>query len=239
VLAAQGPEPLRSAVDRSVPFVVFRVERVLADADVGTAEGRDRALEALRPIVRPMPASVLREELVRRIAGHLELGPELAATLVGETVRGGGRLSSAGPRHRSGGAPPMPSSLDVERKLLALCLRAPATAARLLAERKLDDLFLVDAHVRVAALIRDHPGDPLGAADAGDGELMDALRALVTTGDEEPPDETALEHALVVLELAALRRAEAAARAASSFEVTELAKRRQDLLARLRELEPS
>src|SRR4051794_9355516 len=141
VLAAQGPEPLRSAVERSVPFVAFRVERVLADADVGSAEGRDRALEALRPIVRPMPPSVLREELVRRIAGHLELGPDLAATLVGETVRSS---SGGGPApRRSEPAPPMPSSTSVERTFLALCLRAPAGAARLLAGRELPSLFVV------------------------------------------------------------------------------------------------
>ena len=39
-----GPTRVRALIDGSVPFVRFRVERVLAAADLASAEGKDRAL---------------------------------------------------------------------------------------------------------------------------------------------------------------------------------------------------
>ncbi len=69
----EGAEALRERVEDSAPFVVFHVERILERADTGSAEGRDRALQELaRCSARSRPAS-LRDELMRRIAGRLEL----------------------------------------------------------------------------------------------------------------------------------------------------------------------
>src|SRR3954465_3414746 len=47
---APGGEAMRSLVERSVPFVRFRVERALAGGDLRTAEGKDRVLAEVRPV---------------------------------------------------------------------------------------------------------------------------------------------------------------------------------------------
>src|SRR3989440_1314076 len=51
LIERQGAESLRELVDRSVPFVAFEVDRILARADTGSAEGRDRAVAELRPVL--------------------------------------------------------------------------------------------------------------------------------------------------------------------------------------------
>ena len=55
----EGAEALQERVRDSVPFVVFEVERILARADLRSAEGRDWALHELRPALDELPASVL------------------------------------------------------------------------------------------------------------------------------------------------------------------------------------
>ncbi len=78
----EGVEAVRDRFAKSVPFVAFHVGRILEQARLGDAEGKDQALAELRPVVGPMPPSVLREELVRRIAGRLDLTDQLAASLL-------------------------------------------------------------------------------------------------------------------------------------------------------------
>ena len=65
----EGGEGLRKLVEDSKPFVAFEVDRILARADTHSAEGRDRALEELRPVLDELPDSILRDELLRRVAG--------------------------------------------------------------------------------------------------------------------------------------------------------------------------
>jgi DNA primase len=62
---SEGAQALRERVAASVPFVSFDVERILAQADTGSAEGRDRALAELAPAFASRPPSVLRDQLVR------------------------------------------------------------------------------------------------------------------------------------------------------------------------------
>ncbi|MBB4664800.1 DNA primase [Conexibacter arvalis] len=82
LIQRDGAEAVRERVGRSVPFVSFHVDKVLASADLGDAEGKDRALAELRPVIAPVPPSVLREELIARIAARLGLSDQLAATLL-------------------------------------------------------------------------------------------------------------------------------------------------------------
>ena len=94
-------QPGSSGVDallaKSMPFVRFRVQRALAAGDLDSAEGKDAVLDELRPVMADLPASVLREELMRQIADRLNLSPEVAAKLVAPPARrrpaspGGGR----------------------------------------------------------------------------------------------------------------------------------------------------
>ncbi len=109
LIERDGAEALRSLVASSTPFVVFNVTRILERADTRSAEGRDRALSELRPVLNELGASVLRDELVRRVAGRLELTEGRLATLLtsggsaGGTVRGGPSGQRLGTRRPGGG----------------------------------------------------------------------------------------------------------------------------------------
>jgi DnaB-helicase binding domain of primase len=208
--------------------VVFRVERILASADTGSAEGRDRALAALRPIVRGLPASVLREELIRRIAGHLELSEALVATLGGATANGA-----------PAGAPPAtrPSRREeAERTFLALCIVRPAEGAAALARMDLDAHFSSAATRRAARHLAVHPVGPLARVPESEPELGALLGELAGRFGAEPVGAESLEHAELLLELARLQRAIAAARAERSLEIPTLAARREEVKRRLDEV---
>ncbi|MHB1834313.1 MAG: DNA primase, partial [Solirubrobacteraceae bacterium] len=73
LISEEGTEAMRARVSASVPFAVFEVDRILGATDTRSAEGRDEALQRLAPVLGAIGASVLRDELVRRVAGALEL----------------------------------------------------------------------------------------------------------------------------------------------------------------------
>jgi DNA primase len=232
LLASEGAEALRSRADRSVPFVVFRVERILAEADVGSAEGRDRALEELRPVIRPLAPSVQREELIQRIASHLELSPGLAASLTG----GNGRVS-AGDSARPGAAAPPPSARDrTERTFLGLCLASPLEGAAALARLDFGEHFTSELMRRAAEHLAAHAEDPLGTVPENEPELGAFLTRLAATFTPENARPQELEHAGLILERNRLDRAIATGRAARSLDLPALAKARKDVNARLAEL---
>ncbi len=79
VVADGGAEAITTLVEGSVPFVAFRVRRELARDDLHEAEGKDRAIDALRPVFAEIPPSALREELIRAVADATQLAPSLVA----------------------------------------------------------------------------------------------------------------------------------------------------------------
>jgi len=262
---SEGVEALRARIARSVPFVEFHVDRVLARAEVGTAEGKDRALAELRPLLGPLPASVLRDELVRRVAGRLDLSDQLAASLIGESApaavalpgasTGGGagaiapppgaRNGTGGP-HASVSPPVVPHLLDRrergERTFLALCVAFPREGRALLEEADLQQQFSSDLARRAAAHLLAHLDAPLDGLPDDDAELssyvseIDARAARGAAG-VRPGN---LEHAWLSLELARLERAIDLARHAPSAgdagSVTRLSTEREQVRMRLRVL---
>jgi len=248
----EGVEPMRERIARSVPFVEFHVERVLARADVGSAEGKDRALEELRPLLGPLPASVLRDELVRRVAGRLDLSDQLAASLLADG--GSSRPPAHAPRPdiaRSGphasvapGVPPVvPQLLErrerAERTFLTLCLAFPREGRALLEEADLEQQFSSDLARRAAAHLLGELDAPLEGLPDDDPELasyVSELDARAARGGSARPGN--LEHAWLSLELARLERAIDHARASAGIEgapsVSTLSAEREQIRTRLR-----
>jgi DNA primase len=85
----EGPEGVAAAVAKSVAFVRFRVERVLAAGDQSSPEGRDRMVDELRPVFATLAPSAMRMELTRTVAGRLELPESLAETLLSAPAQRG------------------------------------------------------------------------------------------------------------------------------------------------------
>src|SRR5262249_17977932 len=60
-LARHDPDALRAAVTDAVPFLQFRVNRVLTSMPMTTAEGRARAAEAALVVVAEHPSDLVRD----------------------------------------------------------------------------------------------------------------------------------------------------------------------------------
>jgi DNA primase len=241
---------MRARIGRSVPFVEFHVDRVLARAEVGTAEGKDRALAELRPLLGPLPSSVLRDELVRRVAGRLDLSDQLAASLIGESAPAPLAAPPAGPVRSNGtSAPsaPVPVALDRrergERTFLTLCLAFPREGRALLEEADLEAHFSSDLARRAAAHLLAHADAPLEGLPDDDPELssyISELDARAARGGSARPGN--LEHAWLSLELARLERAIDLARMSAGSDpagagsISSLSTEREQVRTRLRAL---
>jgi DNA primase len=68
---ADDPAKLRAAAENAKPFLQFRVDRVLAAADLVTAEGRARAAADIVPVLREHPNELVREGYIQQVAGTL------------------------------------------------------------------------------------------------------------------------------------------------------------------------
>jgi DNA primase len=101
LIQSQGAEAMAALVSKAVAFVRFRVERVLADGDDSSPEGRDRIIEQLRPVFATLPPSAMRMELTRIVSGRLALPESLAETLL---AGGGGGAGTGGAGGQGGGA---------------------------------------------------------------------------------------------------------------------------------------
>ncbi len=225
----EGGEAIRELVQESKPFVVFNVDRILERADLSSAEGRDRALTELRPVLDELPASILRDDLLRRVAGRLELTDARLVALLG----GGGSAGAGRPSRNGGGAGvtglapeagsaatdgggqrtrenrPVSLGPRPERTFLALCIALPDLGAQALAAIDPDEL-LSSQQLRRAArhLGAGHTASPLTELPPEDEEFARLLGGLVQLAGRIPdPGPDRLEHARLVLELDRLDRA--------------------------------
>lgn len=108
LIQRDGADAVRERVARSIPFVSFHVDKILGGSDLSDAEGKDRAIAELRPVIAQVPPSVLREELIRRIAGRLDLSDQLAASLLEQQGEPVAPPAPAPPAPAGGGWDPGP-----------------------------------------------------------------------------------------------------------------------------------
>jgi DNA primase len=210
LVAGEGADALRARVQASQPFVVFNVDRILDGADTRTAEGRDRALGELRPMIRELGGSVLHDDLLRRIAGRLQLTFAQAAALASEVSapgggRPGGRADPGGNGATSAGAS---HAVRSERLFLGLCIAVPDAGERVLAHMDIDELLTSAVLRRAARHLADHVRAPLADLPGDDDEFARIMSGLVDLAGRVPdPSPDRLEHARLILELERLDRA--------------------------------
>ena len=236
IVAASGGGALAALVERAVPFPRFRVEKALAGGDVGTAEGRDRVLDEVKEVIRPLPPSVLREELVKLVAGRLALSEGLVAAALGDGGAASGALVGAGNGNGRNGLSGAARALDrrgeAERAYLALCIAFP-DAGR---DRLDDSLFSTVLLRRAAAHLREHLDSPSSGLPQDDPDLAGLIAELVLRARAaEGGSAVELDRAGLHLELGALDRRIAEARLEGD-PVGDLAAERQRVLERLKKL---
>jgi DNA primase len=260
LVTREGAEALRSRVQSSRPFVAFHVERILDRADTGSAEGRDVALSELRPVLAELPASAVRDELIRRVAGRLELSEGRLATLIA-TGGPGGPGGSGGPGasggrppagttngDRSGGpgqagqdghsAPDAPGPLTQatrsERIFLALCIALPELGEAALPGLDFDQLLTTEPTRRAARHLVGRTATPLTGLPPEDDDFARLIGSLVDLAGRVPdPSPARLEHARLVLDRDRLDRAIIRARGGGQS-TGELAREREDVREAIR-----
>jgi DNA primase len=209
IVQSGGAEAIDAAIAASVPFVRYRVERILDSGEQASPEGRDRTIEQLQPVLATLPPSALRLELTRIIAGRLDLPESVAADLLGEHApsrpaqRGGG-----GERSTSSASALFERREEAERSFLALCIALPDHGATTLKSLGLAEHFTGELLRRAAQRLRD--GDlrnPLaGASEAEDPELARTIAALIVQAGRETPTPASLEVQHQQLRLASVER---------------------------------
>jgi DNA primase len=236
LIQREGPEAIRAAVEQSVPFVRFRVERVLAGGDDSSPEGRDRMIEELRPVFATLPPSAMRLELTRMVSGRLALPESLAETLLGQS----GRARAAGGEREANGSRGRPTGLsgreDTERAFLALCISSPQEGRLALESLDVDEHFASELLRRAARRLREGSlQEPMAGASGElgdldeDPELKALLAELIVQAGREPAPTAMLEVQRLQLELARLDRELQRARGKGGGDVTELAQRRGEV----------
>jgi DNA primase len=236
LIERQGADALRALVEASAPFSVFHVERILERADTRSAEGRDRALAELRPVLAELPASVLREDLLRRVAGRLELSEGRLASLVAGSGPGRGGSPARSPGWaESPAAPALDQGVRAERTFLLLCISLPREGDATLASIDPDLLLTSEPLRRAARHLTGHAGSPLADLPPDDEQLASVVADLVArsgrAGNVTPEQ---LEHARLVLELGRVERAIRRARAEGASGIADLAREREQVREAIR-----
>jgi DNA primase len=239
LLQRDGAEAMSRAVDASVPFVRFRVERVLTSGEHSTAEGRDRMIEELRPVFAQIAPGAMRDELVRVASGRLAVQPSVFEQRL---VAGGADGRDRRQERRSGAAgsvngaeergKPLSGREDTERAFLALCVASPQEGETALASLDIDEHFSSELLRRAARRLR--AGDlrqPMAAVEGereleDDPELQALLAELVVEAGRDSAHPAMLEVQRLQLELARVERQIQQARGQQSGEVSELAQRK-------------
>jgi DNA primase len=219
-----GAQAIEEAVGRAVPFVRFRVERVLANGDDSGPEGRDRMIAELRSVFDVLPPSAMRMELTRMVSGRLGLSEGLAETLLASRRGGTSEMREGSGRETArerGGEAPRPTDRagttrgevgggvsranrvlsareDTERAFLALCVATPEYGLRALEEVEIEGVFTSELLRRAAEHLKGGAlGEPLKGVDAEDRELVGLLAELTVEAGRWPEHEGSTKPAML------------------------------------------
>jgi DNA primase len=244
LIERSGADALRERVAASVPFVAFHVDRILERNDTRSAEGRDQAFRELQPALEHLERGTFGDELLRRVAGHLDLSPERLADLIKAAGRHSvpARMTQAGMARPSSAAPTngvhlTDQGLRAERAFLALCVALPEAGARTLFEIDPEQLITSEAIRRAARHIVGRTHTPLADLPPDDEELARTVADLVArAGRAGQVSDDQLVHARLMLERAQLERAIRRARAEGAPGIGELARQREEVLEQIRQV---
>ena len=207
-LARTDPEALRRAVAEARPFLLFRVERVLDNADLRTNEGRAKAAEAALAVVADHPNGLVRDQYLMVVADRCRLEAASLRGLLDELVRRGPDAAPPRPSASRGGAArpdtsrgrpddwepggghrprsrPLPGpDGDAQRaglEALRLVVHHPAAVAD-----RLEALLFSDGRQRAAFVFLSTAGDLHGAISLAEDDSPDVAVLLRRLAVEEP-----------------------------------------------------
>jgi DNA primase len=86
-LAQRDPAALRLAIEQAVPFLRFRLDRVLEGSNLTTAEGRARAAEAAMDVLAEHPSELVRDQYIQDLVGRLGLDQNMLRARVRDLAK--------------------------------------------------------------------------------------------------------------------------------------------------------
>jgi DNA primase len=211
VAQRDGADAIRALLDGAVPLPRFRVDRALEGAAGGGLDGRERALTEATSVIRGLPASVLRDELVQLVAGRLDLSDALVESALRDS-RPAAQPATGRPRNSGGAQVVLDRREQTERSFLALCVALPEEGERRLAAMDVDEFFSATASRHAAAYLRGRLAAPAGALPPDDEPLARLVAELVIRAGTLEATVEAIELEALQLDLSRLDRKIANAR---------------------------
>ena len=191
-LARTDPEALRAAVAGAVPFLGFRVNRLLDAASMASPEGRARVAEAALSAIAEHPSELVRDQYVMEVASRTRIDPERLRA--GTLVLVGAPAAAEGARSRG--------RVVTEDRGPAIASRRPPTretpeleALRLLVNRPddilgwLHDVLFADERVLAAYRALRDAGTVRGAIEITDPGAAELLQRVAAEDTEAEPDD--------------------------------------------------
>jgi DNA primase len=180
------PGRLVASLEQAEPFLQFRVDRVLARADVETIEGRGRAAEEAAAIVAEHPSELVRDQYAMQLSGRLGITADRLRDEITRVAKGPGR--ERGPRRPAGdegsGGASAPEARPVaprEADLLRWAIHEPSVVADWL-----EPALFLDPIARDAFELLTSRHEFRDALDASEGPVRALLERLAV---EEPDDD--------------------------------------------------
>jgi len=186
-LAESDPDRLRKAIDEALPFLAYRIERTLDEADLGRPEGRARAAEVTAAVIAEHPNELVRDQYLVEVAGRCRVEVPQMRRLVDNPPRpvlgqDSGRASQ-GQYENEYTEPPAPPRRRVpvtEVNVLRLMVHQPHSVAGLIRPEMFTDEITIAAYVLVG---RDGWRDELEDAPVQVGQLLRRLLVEEVNGD--------------------------------------------------------
>lgn len=241
LVESSGPEAFTERMEKAVGMIEFQVRRLLADANLDSPAGRDKALEGARTLISAVPErTATRDALVREVADRLDVpadyvsAPPLRSAPAAR--RAGGGPVDPGPEGPPAEQPPAsaPSSgelsLAAERAFLAMSLASRELGREFLG--RLSDEHLSSPAARAArAHLVEAFDDPLAGLPEDDPAVAALVTGVAMAAQEQgEATEPVLRMSYLQLELRRIdRELRRAAHEIDFARRTELAGARQDV----------
>lgn len=213
IVTQDGPEAFRQLLDSALNVWTFQLRRHFEQADLSSAEGRDRAFQPALAIIRDAPRFV-REDLIRIAADGLGADPSVIANELASRPVAPPAPAAAATGDNSGAPPPprrVPPARPIsqveraERVFLSLCLGLGERGMEYL-QRSTPEHFATELMRRAREHLLTHTGDPLSGLGPDDNLLASAVMEIVQMADEGEVAEQALRLSYLQLELRRVER---------------------------------
>jgi DNA primase len=211
IITQDGAQAFRRLLDSALNVWSFQLARVFEQADLSSAEGRDRAFEPALAVIREA-SPLIQVDLIRDTENALNLD----RAVIGNALRQAPGPAPAAARP----APPMrpiSQSERAERVFLSLCLALGDRGTEFL-ERSRPEHFATDLMRKAREHLVTHPGDPLAGLAMDDAGIGSAVMEIVQMADEGEVAEPELRLSYLQLELRRVERDLRTAEQRSDFE---------------------